>query len=114
MILFLISAAFALPGQMTTSWYGEKFAGRQTANGEIFDPNLLTAAHKTLPFGTRLELTNPETKQSVVVRVNDRGPFIKGRHLDVSRAAAEALGFKDNGVAKLRVKELKDHKESNE
>lgn len=112
MLFLMFSAAFALPGQMTTSWYGAKFAGRQTANGEIFDPNLMTAAHKTLPFGTELELTNPDTGKTVIVRVNDRGPFIKGRHLDVSRAAAEVLGFKDDGVAKLRVKEVKPKVES--
>ena len=107
MFLLWIPFAFALPNQMMTSWYGDRFAGRPTASGELFDPNQMTAAHKTLPFGTRLRLTHPETGKTVVVRINDRGPFTRGRELDVSRAAAEALGFKDAGVATLKVKQLK-------
>jgi rare lipoprotein A len=77
--------------------------GRQTASGEAFDRSALTAAHRTLPFGTRLRVTNVATGQSVTVRVNDRGPFIPGRVVDVSHSAAEALGMVGDGVAKVKV-----------
>lgn len=86
---------------MVASWYGPNFHGRLTANGETFDQWALTAAHKSLPFGTRLEVTNPGTGRSVVVRVNDRGPFTPGRDIDLSRAAAEALGI--GGVSRVEV-----------
>lgn len=75
------------------SWYGAEFAGRRTANGEIYDPSQMTAAHKTLPFGTFVRVTNPSSGVNVVVRINDRGPFKPGRVIDVSRAAAEQLGM---------------------
>lgn len=81
------------------SWYGPGFAGRLTASGEIFDPNELTAAHQTLPFGTRLRVTNTRSGRSVVVRINDRGPFVGDRVIDLSRAAAEAIGMIGSGVA---------------
>lgn len=81
------------------SWYGPGFAGRLTANGEIFDPNELTAAHKTLPFDTRVRVTSVRNGRSVVVRINDRGPFKPGRVIDLSRAAAEAIGMIGSGVA---------------
>ena len=80
------------------SWYGEEFAGRTTANGEIFDPALLTAAHRTIPFGTILEITNPKTRQSVWVRVNDRGPYIANRVIDLSYAAAQKIGLIEPGI----------------
>ena len=79
------------------SWYGPGFHGRLTANGERFDMNELTAAHKTLPFGTRVLVHNPRTGKQVVVRINDRGPFAKGRVIDLSKAAAAALGIKGRG-----------------
>jgi rare lipoprotein A len=82
------------------SFYTE---GTQTANGEKFDTHELTAAHRTLPFGTRLRVTNVATGKSVTVRVNDRGPFIPGRVVDVSYAAAETLGMVDGGVAKVKL-----------
>lgn len=88
------------------SWYGEKFHGRRTANGEIFDMNLLTAAHPTLPMPVRLRVTNMENGRSVVVRMNDRGPFAKGREIDLSKRAAEVLGFKQQGTAKVKVEYL--------
>lgn len=75
----------------------------KTASGEKFDPNELTAAHRTLPFGTRLRVTNVATGRSVTVRVNDRGPFIPGRVVDVSRSAAESLGMTKQGVAKVKL-----------
>lgn len=82
----------------TASWYGPYFHGRQTANGEIFDENALTAAHKTLPFNTQLKVTNRMNGQSVVVRINDRGPYVGQRSLDLSKAAAHCLGSAQNGV----------------
>jgi rare lipoprotein A len=79
------------------SWYGEEFAGRTTANGEIFDPLLLTAAHRTLPFGTVVDVKNPKTNQSVRVRINDRGPYVGGRLIDLSYAAAKQIGLVEPG-----------------
>jgi rare lipoprotein A len=77
--------------------------GTRTANGERFDPHELTAAHRTLPFGTRLRVTSIATGRSVTVRVNDRGPFVPGRVLDVSYSAADRLGIVDRGVAKVKI-----------
>ena len=88
------------------SWYGPKFHGRRTANGEIFDMNLLTAAHPTLPMPVRAKVTNLENDKSVIVRINDRGPFAKEREIDMSRRAAEVLGFKDKGTTRVRVQYL--------
>lgn len=88
------------------SWYGPKFHGRRTANGEIFDMDLLTAAHPTLPMPIRAKVTNLENDKSVIVRINDRGPFAKNREIDMSRRAAEVLGFKDKGTTKVRVQYL--------
>ncbi|HUR79132.1 MAG TPA: septal ring lytic transglycosylase RlpA family protein [Thermoanaerobaculia bacterium] len=85
------------------SWYGEEFAGRTTANGEIFDPSQLTAAHRTLPFGTVLDITNPRTRQTVRVRVNDRGPYIGGRVIDLSYAAAQKIGLIEPGVGPVQI-----------
>jgi rare lipoprotein A len=82
------------------SFYSE---GHETASGERFDPHELTAAHRTLPFGTRLQVTNVATGKSVTVRVNDRGPFVKGRVVDVSYSAAQALGMVHAGVADVKV-----------
>lgn len=90
----------------TASWYGPKFQGRRTANGEIFDMNLLTAAHPTLPMPVMVQVTNLENGRSMKLRVNDRGPFKKNREIDLSRRAAEILGFKDKGTARVRVKYL--------
>jgi rare lipoprotein A len=86
------------------SWYGEEFAGRTTANGEIFDPTRLTAAHRTLPFGSVLDVTNPKTGESVRVRVNDRGPFIANRVIDLSYAAARQIGLIQPGVGEVEVR----------
>jgi rare lipoprotein A len=81
----------------TASWYGQEFAGRTTANGEIFDPMLMTAAHRTLPFGTILDVKNPRSGQVVRVRINDRGPFVGNRLIDLSYAAAQQIGLIDPG-----------------
>lgn len=88
------------------SWYGPGFHGRRTANGERFDMHELTAAHKTLPFGTRVLVHSPRTGKQVVVRINDRGPFIKGRVIDLSKAAAKALGIKSRGHDAVVLREL--------
>ena len=88
---------------MMTSYYGKKFQGKRTSSGEIFDMNKLTCAHKTLPFGTRLKVINESNGKSVVVRVNDRGPFVAGRDLDLSFAAARKIGLIGIGVKKLKV-----------
>ncbi len=93
-------------GSMRASWYGPGFHGRLTANGEIYDQEALTAAHKKLRFGTLLRLTNPATNQAVIVRINDRGPFIRGRQIDVSMAAAQELGIIEKGVANVRVEQI--------
>ncbi len=90
-------------GTMIASWYGPRFHGKQTANGEIYNQYELTTAHKTLKFGTLLRLTNPENNKSIIVRVNDRGPFIEGRDLDLSYASAKALGIIKPGVKRLKV-----------
>lgn len=83
------------------SWYGKFHQGKQTANGELFDMHKLTAAHRTLPFGTRLRVSCPATGKEVQVRVNDRGPYAQGRILDLSRAAAEKLGIIEMGEAEI-------------
>lgn len=85
------------------SWYGKKFHGRATANGERYNMNALTAAHTTLPLPSLVRVTNLHNGRSVVLRVNDRGPFARGRIIDVSRKAAQVLGFEKRGVAKVRV-----------
>ncbi|MBN1241103.1 MAG: septal ring lytic transglycosylase RlpA family protein [Spirochaetales bacterium] len=92
----------AVAPAMVASWYGEPFHGRVTASGLVFDKNGFTAAHKTLPFGTVLRLTNPANGRSVLVTVTDRGPFVLGRDLDVSEAAARELGMIAAGTATLR------------
>ena len=86
------------------SWYGEEFAGRTTANGEIFDPMQLTAAHRSLPFGTVLDVINPKTSQTVRVRVNDRGPYVGNRVLDLSYAAAQLIGLIEPGTGEVEMK----------
>src|SRR3712207_2355167 len=101
--VFAPATAVAEPkGQATAglaSWYGPGFHGRRTASGEKFDANALTAAHRTLPFGTQVRVVNQRTGRSVVVRINDRGPFAHGRIIDLSQAAAQAIGV--SGVAQV-------------
>ena len=93
-------------GTMKVSWYGPKFHGKMTANGEIYDQMALTAAHKSLSFGTLLKITNPKNGRSVIVRINDRGPYIEGRDLDLSKGAAIELGILRRGVARLKIQEV--------
>jgi len=85
------------------SWYGEDFHGRPTSSREIYDMNDMTAAHRTLPFGTHVMVTNLDNGRSAVVRINDRGPFVKGRIIDVSYAAARVLGMIGPGTARVRL-----------
>jgi len=89
------------------SWYGKRHQGKRTASGERFDEYAMTAAHPTLPFGTRLRVTNLESRRSVIVRVNDRGPFVDGRIVDLSLAAARALGIAEDGVARVKLQPLR-------
>lgn len=86
------------------SWYGEQFHNRRTANGEVFDMDIPSAAHKTLPLPSLVEVTNLDNGRRMIVRVNDRGPFVGDRVIDLSKAAAEELGYRRAGVAKVRVK----------
>jgi rare lipoprotein A len=88
------------------SWYGYDWAGRKTANGERFNPEAMTAAHRTLPMGTRVRVTNTHNGRSVVVRINDRGPYIGGRVIDLSVGAAKILGMVSSGVAAVRIEVL--------
>ncbi len=86
-------------GRGLASWYGERFHGRRTASGETYDMHALTAAHKTLPFGTQVRVRHAATGKEVLVRINDRGPHVKGRVIDLSHAAASAIGLIQAGVA---------------
>jgi rare lipoprotein A len=88
------------------SWYGEAFHGKDTANGESFDLNAMSAAHRTLPLPTIVQVTNLDNGRSIQVRINDRGPFARGRIIDMSRRSAQLLGFEAQGTAKVRVKIL--------
>lgn len=117
-ILVLFSLVFTLGCATTTvkapggdrhearglaSWYGERYQGRPTASGEPFDPYGFTAAHKTLPFGTRVRVRDVETRKTVVVRINDRGPFVRGRVIDLSYAAARDLGMLRDGIREVEL-----------
>ncbi|WP_207779239.1 septal ring lytic transglycosylase RlpA family protein [Zavarzinia aquatilis] len=88
------------------SWYGPGFHGRRTANGEKFNQNELTAAHKTLPFNTRVRVTSVSNGRSVIVTINDRGPYVRGRMIDLSAAAAKAIGLGGRGVGKVKLEVL--------
>jgi rare lipoprotein A len=111
-VLFLIAVPFSAQSRewyssdllVVASWYQK---GKYTASGQRFDPNGFTVAHRTLPFGTKLKLTNPNNGKSIVVTVNDRGPFVKGTGLDVSRGVARHLGFISKGKTKLKMQILK-------
>src|SRR5215213_5371726 len=97
-----VSAADAKPIHSGgASWYGPGFHGKRTANGERFNTHARTAAHRSLPFGSRVQVTNARTGRSVVVRINDRGPFVGGRVIDLSKAAAQAVGISGVGQVKL-------------
>ncbi|RDE08772.1 septal ring lytic transglycosylase RlpA family protein [Pelagibacterium lacus] len=90
----------------TASWYGGKFHGRRTANGETYNMHAMTAAHKYLPFGTEVVVTNQNNGRSVVVRINDRGPFVGSRIIDLSQGAASQIGMINSGTARVTVEVL--------
>ncbi|WP_462320466.1 septal ring lytic transglycosylase RlpA family protein [Halochromatium sp.] len=112
-LLLLIGSSASLmaaqPGQVLTgiaSYYHDSLHGNKTASGKIYNKHKLSAAHKTLPLGTRVRVTDPSSGRSVVLEVNDRGPFVKGRIIDLSRRAATELGMLKKGLAKVKVEIL--------
>ncbi len=107
-ILFLLLPLFAISGEVypqygNASWYGKSFQGKKTASGERFDQHSFTGAHRSLPFGTLVRVINLRNGKDVVITVNDRGPFIRGRIIDISRAAASSIGILSRGVTRVRV-----------
>ena len=115
LLAILLSSCASLPppgyrppreGYVTASWYGQEFHGRPTSSGERFDMYGLTCAHKEMDFGTKLRVTNPDNDKSVVVTVNDRGPFIPGRDLDLSYGAAKEIGLTGRGVGEVKIEYL--------
>jgi rare lipoprotein A len=98
----------AAPQVGVASWYGRELEGHRTASGDVFDRQVFSAAHPTLPLGTRARVTNLANGRSVVVRINDRGPFVRARTLDVSYAAARALGMLQRGTARVRIEVIGD------
>jgi rare lipoprotein A len=117
-ILYLLSVAVVIGGVVLwqvagpyyevgiASWYGPGFQGNRTSNGEVYDMYGISAAHKTLPFDTVVRVVDLDTGKSVVVRINDRGPFIEGRIIDLSKGAAEKLGIVDKGIARVGLRIL--------
>lgn len=110
-LLVLLAGCASHPGgdydaKGKASWYGAKHQGKRTASGEPFNRHALTAAHRSLPFGTRVKVTNLGNDKSVVVRINDRGPHVRGRLIDLSQQAAQKLGMLRSGVAQVRVQSL--------
>jgi rare lipoprotein A len=106
MSVLLICSVFSYAGKAT--YYHDQFHGNRTASGEVFSQHKLTAAHRTLPFGTRVKVTNPENKKSVIVTINDRGPFNRGYVIDLSKAAAKRIGLdRKTGSCKVKLKVLK-------
>jgi len=104
-LICLLSTAslFSYQEEGIASWYGGKFQGRKTANGEVFDTNELTAAHKTLPFGTLVMVENLDNGKTVILRINDRGPYVGDRIIDLSRKGAETLNMIESGTARVRI-----------
>ena len=108
MILLLLLALLSFPIEIgVASWYGPGYHGRLTANGEVYDMEELTAAHQTLPFNTLVRVTNLENQRTVIVRINDRGPFVKGRIIDLSKSAARRLDLLGDGITKVTVEQIK-------
>ncbi|MBL7473362.1 septal ring lytic transglycosylase RlpA family protein [Robertkochia sediminum] len=102
------STAQETPAEGMASYYSDTLEGRSTASGEPYQMALFTAAHRTLPFNTRVKVTNLSNLKTVIVRINDRGPFVKGRIIDVSRAVAEVLGIIEKGVVNVRIEVVED------
>lgn len=111
LVVFVSLTVWMLKGRHVqvgiASRYSDFLKGRKTANGERYDPTKLTAAHRKLPFGSMVKVTNLENKKEVIVRINDRGPYVKGRIIDLSRAAAQRLGMIKKGIVKVRIKRIK-------
>lgn len=103
-IIFLASCAHKITQEGEASYYADKFQGRKTANGETFRQSKKTAAHRTLPFGTKVTVKNLSNGRKVKVRINDRGPFAKGRIIDLSKKAAKKLGIINEGVADVEIR----------
>ena len=114
-VLLFIMTVLYVPSygseQGLASWYGGKFHGRRTANGEVYDMNRLSAAHLSLTFGTLVKVTNLDNGMFTIVRINDRGPFVTGRIIDLSRAAAEEIGMIGSGIAMVRLDVLTGEEE---
>jgi rare lipoprotein A len=101
--LLIIIGAVKIADAQKASYYSYEMGGRKTANGELFDPNAFTAASRTLPFGTKVKVTNLKNNKYVIVRINDRGPYVKGRTIDLSYAAAEQIDMIKSGVAEVEI-----------
>jgi rare lipoprotein A len=110
--LLILSCSPKISEQGKASFYADSFQGRPTASGEIFKQNKKTAAHKTLPFGTKVKVTNLKNGKTVKVVINDRGPFVSGRIIDLSKEAADKIGMRRDGVVEVRIryKKRKKHK----
>jgi len=109
-VLFLSTACSKQPKNVQlgkASWYGKKHHGKKTASGEAYNMYAFTAAHKTFPFNSKVKVTNLRNKRSVIVRINDRGPFVRGRIIDLSYGAAKKLKFLNQGVVKVRVERIR-------
>jgi rare lipoprotein A len=104
LIISLVSCSHKIVESGKASYYADKFDGRRTSNGEIFKQRKKTAAHRTLPFGTKVTVTNLSNGRTVKVRINDRGPFVKGRMIDLSKKAAKKLDMVNAGVANVQIK----------
>ena len=101
--LFALMCMASVGHSEIASYYGQELAGRRTASGERFNPSAMTAAHRTLRFGTRVRVTNSHNGRSVIVRINDRGPFVKGRSIDLSSGAARAIGMGSSAQVHIQV-----------
>ena len=104
LVILLLSSCGYTRRKGLASYYADSYEGKTTANGEIYRQGKITAAHKTLPFGTKVEVTNLSNNKSVVVRINDRGPYIRGRIIDLTKAAAKEIDMVGAGVAKVKIR----------
>ena len=104
LVISLLSSCGYTTRKGLASYYADSYEGKTTANGEIYRQGKITAAHKTLPFGTKVEVTNLSNNKSVVVRINDRGPFIRGRIIDLTKSAAKQIDMVGAGVAKVKIR----------
>ncbi|NOQ64146.1 MAG: septal ring lytic transglycosylase RlpA family protein [Methyloprofundus sp.] len=107
-LIFCLSSSLSMAAEEgIASYYSDVFQGKKTASGEKYDKNKLTSSHKTLPFGTKVKVTDLKNNKSVIVTVNDRGPFSKKRIIDLSRAAAQKIGLIDAGISRVRLDIIK-------